>query len=241
MNHVSNVTGEINDIGAVGKFCREKGLLFLLDTAQSAGVLPISMEKDGIDVLCFTGHKGLLGMQGIGGLCLRGEPRIEPLKVGGSGIRSFDRRQPETYPSALEAGTQNVPGIVSLNASLQYLKERGIENILEHEQSLGGYFAGKLASCDRITLYRNPRKEHVGIVSFNIEDMDAGIVSDRLSHLFEIETRAGAHCAPLVHRHYNTQSMVRVSFGIHNTKTDADRCLQALEEIMERTGKEVKR
>ena len=177
----------------------------------------------------------LLGMQGIGGLCVRTEQRIEPLKVGGSGIRSFDRKHPDTYPSALEAGTQNVPGIVSLNASLKYLKNRGIDSILEHEQRLAEYFAGRIAAYDRVKLYRNATKEHVGIVSFNIDGMDAGTVSDRLSHTFEIETRAGAHCAPLIHQTFGTeeQGIVRFSFSHFNTVQEVDQAAQALKELAE--------
>ncbi|MCI7813707.1 MAG: aminotransferase class V-fold PLP-dependent enzyme [Robinsoniella sp.] len=233
MNHVSNVTGEVNPIREIGKFCREHQILFIVDAAQSAGLLPISMKKDFIDILCFTGHKGLCGMQGIGGICIDGDIQISPLKVGGSGVHSFDREHPAQYPSALEAGTLNVPGIISLNRSLDEIKERGIDQILKHEQQLAQVFCRELACLDQVTVYRNPDKEQVGIVSLNIKGMDAGYVSDELSRRYQIETRAGAHCAPLVHEHYKTQSMVRFSFGIQNTIEDVQRCFEALCRIIE--------
>ena len=233
MNHVSNVTGEINPITHIGRFCRENGILFILDTAQSAGLLPVSMEKDQVDILCFTGHKGLLGLQGIGGICINGEISISPLKVGGSGFRSFDREHPTGYPESLEAGTLNVPGIVSLHYSLNFLKEKGISGILEHERKLADTLLQRVSEMERVTVYRNPEKEHVGILSLNVEGMDAGKVSDSLSRRFSIETRAGAHCAPLVHEHYHTSSMVRFSFGLNNTMEDVKCCARALEQIIE--------
>ncbi|MDD7738599.1 MAG: aminotransferase class V-fold PLP-dependent enzyme [Fusicatenibacter sp.] len=231
INHVSNVTGEINPIREIGKFCRENQLLFLVDSAQSAGLLPISMKKDFIDVLCFTGHKGLLGIQGIGGICIEGNLKISPLKVGGTGYRSFDKAQPDKYPSALEAGTLNMPGIVSLNHSLDYLKKQGIETLLHHEQRIADEFCRQVETFPFVTVYRNPKKEHVGIVSLNIAGMDAAYVSDRLSCLYQIETRAGAHCAPLVHEYYGTESMVRFSFGVQNTMEEAAQCAEAIYRI----------
>ena len=231
LNHVSNVTGEIHPLRDIGAFCRERGLLFIVDAAQSAGLLPISMEEDGIDILCFAGHKGLLGLPGIGGICLKEDIPVAPLKVGGSGVRSFDREHPSQYPSALEAGTLNVPGILSLNCALDYLKERGMESILAHERELAEEFCSRLVSCESVTIYRRPEKDYVGIAALNIRGKDAGWVSDQLSGRYGIETRAGAHCAPLVHRHYGTESMVRFSFGLNNTGADAAACARAVEEL----------
>lgn len=233
INHVSNVTGRINDIGAVGRLCREKGLLSVVDTAQSAGVIPVSVAEDLVDIICFTGHKGLLAMQGIGGICMGEGIPIRPLKVGGSGSRSFDREHPGDYPSALEAGTLNVPGIVSLNSSLDYLQKRGMENIYEHERRLTDEFCRQLFLFENVKVYRDAGGEYAGIVSLNIDGMDAGIVSDILSRQYGIETRAGAHCAPLVHRHYGTSSMVRFSFGLNNTMEDVTDCIEALRSVME--------
>ena len=231
INHVSNVTGEINDIGAVGAFCRENDILSVADTAQSAGAVPVSMKDDQLDILCFTGHKGLLAMQGVGGICIGEGIDIRPLKVGGSGFRTFDRNQPCEYPSVLEAGTLNVPGIISIGASLDYINERGISDILDHERRLADEFCRLLKMTDekeRVTFYGDPGKQKTGIVSLNIEGCDAGRLSDILSHEYEIETRAGAHCAPLMHRRYGTESMLRFSFGLNNTEEDVHRCAEAL-------------
>jgi cysteine desulfurase family protein len=231
VTHASNVTGEILDIKEIGKLCQKYHILFIVDSAQSAGVLNISM-KDGIDILCFTGHKGLLGIQGIGGLCINNDIKIPSFKVGGSGIHSFDKIHPTNYPTALEAGTLNVPGIVSLNASLDYLNERGIDDIYKHEKDLADLFLSKLDK-EHIIVYRNAHREHVGIVSLNIKGMDASKVCDKLSYQYGIETRGGAHCAPLVHNHYHTDSMIRFSFGINNTVDDVLKCVQALNEMIE--------
>lgn len=232
INHVSNVTGEINDLKEIGQFCYDHHLLFMVDAAQSAGLLPISMKEDHIDILCFTGHKGLMGMQGIGGIALAHDVDIQPLKVGGSGILSFQKEHPATLPSRLEAGTLNVPGIVSLNASIDFIKQKGIHNILKYEQTLADAFYHQLSLNKEIVIYREEGKKYVGIVSFNIKGMDANQVCDQLSNKYQIETRAGAHCAPLVHDHYHTSSMIRFSFGLNNTMEDVDQCIKAIRSII---------
>lgn len=232
INHVSNVTGEILDLHKIGKLCQKYQLLFIVDTAQSAGLLPISMKEDHIDILCFTGHKGLLAIQGIGGLCIQGEVSIPPLKVGGSGIRSFDHEHPACYPTALEAGTLNVPGILSLNCAIDYILAKSQAVILKHEQALADFFVLELLKMDDIIVYREKNKQYVGIVSINIKDKDAAIICDELSQKYQIETRSGAHCAPLVHEHYQTKSMIRFSFGLNNTKDDVIACVLALKEII---------
>lgn len=233
VSHASNVTGEIQDIRAIGEICREKDALLIVDAAQSAGILPISLKKDLIDVLCFTGHKGMLGLQGIGGICVREGVEIRPLKVGGSGFRSFDRAHPAQYPERLEAGTLNVPGILSLNAALDELGALGTENILAHERALAEQLCEGVAKIPGVRIYREAGKTYTGVVSLNIEGMDAGTAADRLSREYGIETRAGAHCAPLVHTHYGTQSMVRFSFGLNNTPQDVAACVSAIEKLAE--------
>lgn len=232
MNHVSNVTGEINDLKEIGQFCHDHHLLFIVDCAQSAGLVPISMKENHIDILCFTGHKGLMAMQGIGGIALAKDFDIQPLKVGGSGNLSFSREHPMTYPTRLEAGTLNVPGIVSLHASIDYIQEKGIHYFLKHEQELADTFYQNVKDINGIHVYREDGKKYVGIVSLNIEGKDANWVSDQLSQHYHIETRAGAHCAPLVHEHYQTESMIRFSFGYHNTMEDVYKCIEALKSII---------
>lgn len=229
VNHVSNVTGHINDIESIGNYLKEKGILFIVDSAQSAGILPISMNN--IDILCFTGHKGLLGLPGIGGFIFKSHIHIPPLKQGGTGTHSFNLRQPEYLPDLLESGTLNIPGILSLYASIPYLNQRGITSIYQHEYDLAEAFYQGICDLDEVIIY-GYEKNHIGIVSINIKDMDAGIVADLLFEKYGIETRAGAHCAPLVHKHYHTSSMIRFSFGLNNTMKDVNICIQAIHDII---------
>lgn len=233
MNHVSNVTGEINDLKAIGQLCQKYHLLFIVDCAQSAGLLPLSMKDNHIDILCFTGHKGLLAMQGIGGIALSSSLDIKPLKVGGTGNLSFQKQQPEQYPAHLEAGTLNVPGILSLNTSLNYIQKKGIRSIYEHEVELANMFIQEVSKWKEIIIYREDEKQYTGIVSLNVKGIDGNRVSDLLARFYDIETRAGAHCAPLVHKHYHTKSMVRFSFGLNNTTDDVRKCIVALKKIIE--------
>lgn len=231
VNHVSNVTGEVQDIEKIGELCKEKNILFIVDAAQSAGVLPIDIVKNNISILCFTGHKGLMGMQGIGGMVLNTNMYIEPLKCGGTGIHSFAKEQPKEYPAHLEAGTLNVPGIISLNASIDYINEYGIDNIFKHEMELKQKLIEYLKSRKDISIYENLDRKSVGVVSFNIKDKDAAYIGDYLSEEYDICVRTGAHCAPLVMKHYDIDSSVRVSFGLNNKLSDVDVLIDALEKI----------
>lgn len=140
VSHASNVTGRVLDVEKIGVFCRDAHLLFVVDSAQSAGVIPIDVNKSGIDILCFSGHKGLLGMQGVGGLIVNTEKYIEPLKVGGTGVKSFLKTQPDEYPHHLEAGTLNVPGIISLYEGIKYINSVGLDYIYNHELNLKNIF-----------------------------------------------------------------------------------------------------
>lgn len=232
-NHVSNVTGDIQDISRIGAFCQKHHLLFIVDCAQSAGIIPISMAKDNIDILCFTGHKALLGMQGIGGFCLANNVDLPTIKVGGSGIHSFSKTHPQAYPTRLEAGTLNVPGIISLYHGIDYLERIGLHHIYHKEQQLRAYFISRLQEIDEITIYQDDQKEHLGIVAFNMTGIEASVVSQQLATNYQIASRSGAHCAPLVHQHYHTKSMVRISFGYENTHEEIDICIEALKKIKE--------
>lgn len=219
MTHGSNVTGEVFDIRKVGQLCRERGILFIVDSAQTAGIFPISMEKDKIDILCFAGHKGLLGPQGIGGLCLREGIRIRPLLTGGSGFDSFSKTHPNHMPEALEAGTLNGPGIAGLEAGIRYLMSAGLDRIRKHEQNNIRLFYQLIRDIPGIKIYgmdeHSDFTKRTAVLSCNLEDYDSSAVSDELAERFGIQTRSGAHCAPLVHEHYQTreQGMVRFSFG----------------------------
>lgn len=227
MTHASNVTGDVLDIRAAGEIAHGRGALLIVDAAQTAGVLPISMEADGIDVLCFAGHKGMLGLQGVGGMAIGARADIEPLMTGGSGVRSFDREHPRELPERLEAGTQNVPGIVSLLAGQRVIAERGLANIASHERALADRLERQIALAPGVRVYHGG-EPRVGIVSFTVEGVDSAAVADRLAREYGIAARAGAHCAPLVHRHFGTASMVRLSFGWGNAPQDADACARAI-------------
>lgn len=236
ITHVSNLTGNITDLESVSSFAKKHGLLLVADASQSAGVLPLNVEKLGIDVLCFTGHKGLLGPQGTGGIYVREGVEIQPLKVGGSGVHSYDKNHPSQMPAALEAGTLNAHGIAGLHGALEYLKETGIETIRQKEMGLLKYFLEGVREIEGITLYGNPELEHrVATVALNIRNYDSGEVADLLWEEYEIAVRSGAHCAPLMHNALGTkeQGAVRFSFSHYNTKEETDIAIRTLREIAE--------
>lgn len=231
--HASNLTGNMVDIGRIGRFCRKKGLLFVVDASQTAGVFDINMEEMGIDVLCFTGHKGLLGPQGTGGICVRKGVAVRPLIVGGSGVHSYSKAHPEDMPTALEAGTLNGHGIAGLYAALRYIQETGMEQIRERELSLMRQFYDGVRTIPGVTIYGDFTGQRAPIVSLNIRDYDSGEVADELAYHYEIYTRAGAHCAPLMHRALGTESTgaVRFSMSHFNTEAEIDEAIRAVHEI----------
>ena len=233
--HASNLTGNMVDIGRIGRFCRKKGLLFVVDASQTAGVFDINMEEMGIDVLCFTGHKGLLGPQGTGGICVRQGVAVRPLIVGGSGVHSYSKAHPEDMPTALEAGTLNGHGIAGLYAALRYIQETGMEQIRERELFLMRQFYDGVRTIPGVTIYGDFTGQRAPIVSLNIRDYDSGEVADELAYHYEIYTRAGAHCAPLMHRALGTESTgaVRFSMSHFNTEAEIDEAVRAVHEIAE--------
>ena len=193
--HASNLTGNVLDLTRIGQFAHAHGLMFLVDASQSAGVLPIDMEKMHIDVLCFTGHKSLMGPQGTGGLCVREGVDIAPWKVGGTGVQTYSESQPAQMPTRLEAGTLNGHGIAGLSAALDFLQETGIGTIHAHETALLRRFVEGVRNIPGVTLYGNFDCERTAVAALNIGDMDSGEVSDILSEDYGIATRPGAHCA----------------------------------------------
>ena len=213
--HASNLTGNTLDLACIGAFAREHDLLFIVDASQSAGVLPIDMEQMHIDVLCFTGHKSLMGPQGTGGLCVREGVDINPWKVGGTGVQTYLHEQPEQMPTRLEAGTLNGHGIAGLNAALDFLQETGVEAIHAHEMVLLRRFVAGVKKIPGVALYGDFDHERTAVAALNIGDMDSGEVSDILSEDYGIATRPGAHCAPRLHKALGTeeQGAVRFSFG----------------------------
>jgi len=234
--HASNLTGNVLDIARIGEMARRRGALLIVDASQTAGALPIDMETMGIDVLCFTGHKGLMGPQGTGGLCVRPGVEIEPWKVGGSGVHSYDRRQPREYPTRLEAGTLNGHGIAGLSAALDFLQEVGLEAIEAKERALMDRFYQAVSAMDGVTVYGDfSQARRSAIVSLNIRDYDSAAVSDELSETYGIATRPGAHCAPRMHQALGTtdRGAVRFSFSWFNTQDEVDEAIRAVGQLAE--------
>ncbi len=231
ITHASNVTGNGVDVKEVGHICSKNGIYLIVDASQSAGVIPIDMEDMGIDALCFTGHKGLLGPMGTGGLMVSENVEIRPFLVGGSGVHSFDRDHPGDFPEHLEAGTLNAHGIAGLLAALEWRKGRDLRKDSEYERMLSMRFYEGIRDLPRVKTYGDfSLKERVPVVSFNIGDCDSSLVADELFERFCICTRAGAHCAPLMHEAFGTvdQGMVRFSFSVFNTEEEIDEGIRAV-------------
>ena len=226
--HASNVFGCILPIRRIGEICKQKGIMFIVDAAQTAGTLSIDMQKDNIDILCTAGHKGLMGNMGTG-LLMINNVSVKPLLYGGTGSNSSDLVQPSDKPEGFEAGTLNNSGILSLGAGIDYINNTGIDCIYRHEMSLCSYLYSELEKNDNITLYTPQPEMHksVAIISFNFSDYSsektAAILSDN-----GICTRAGFHCAPLAHKHFGTENRgtVRISLGAFNKY---DQCIKFVE------------
>ncbi len=234
--HCSNLTGNIMDLERISDIAHRHGALLLVDASQTAGTVPIHMEALGVDVLCFTGHKGLMGPQGTGGLCIRPGVEIAPWKVGGSGVHSYDRHHPMEYPTRLEAGTLNSHGIAGLSAALDVILERGVEDIQRAEHALMQRFYEGVRDIPGITVYGDfSVPERCAIVALNIRDYDSSAVSDELTVTYGIATRPGAHCAPRMHKALGTteQGAVRFSFSCYNTEQEVDAAIAAVRAIAE--------
>lgn len=221
--HCSNLTGNVLDIAKVGEICKRHSILFILDASQSAGIFDIDMEKQNIDVVCFTGHKSLYGPQGTGGICIKKGVNISPLKVGGSGIKTFEKTAPSSMPEHIEAGTVNSHSIAGLKAGLEFIQKTGISKIREKENMLVDLFYNSIKNIKDIKIYGDfSTKERGPIVSLNLGNYSSSSVSDELFEMFEIATRSGGHCAPLMHKALGTekQGAVRFSFSYFNTKDE---------------------
>lgn len=234
IHHASNVTGNVVPIEKIAAIAHRAGALLIVDAAQTAGGIPIDVQAMGMDVLCFTGHKSLLGPQGTGGIYVRDGLSVPSLLVGGSGVHSFDKHQPTDMPTALEAGTVNGHGIAGLEAAVDFLLENGVETIHAREDALMRRFIAGVREIPLVKLYGDMDAPlRAPIVSLNLGTADAAVVSDVLWEDDEICVRAGAHCAPLMHQHLGTveQGAVRFSFSYWNTEADIDRAIQAVRNI----------
>lgn len=233
--HASNVTGDLLDIDRVGAFCQAHGLLFILDTAQTAGAIPVDMTRQHVDVVCFTGHKGLLGPQGTGGLCFREGLEIRPWTVGGTGVQSFLETQPSEYPTRLEAGTLNSHGLAGLHAALAYIEHiGGPETIHRREAALARRFFEGVRDVPGVRMYGDFSRPRAAIAALNLVGQDAAEVSDELAERFGIATRPGAHCAPRMHRALGTeeQGIVRFSWSYFNTEAETDAAIEAVRTLV---------
>ena len=231
--NASNLTGTVLDIERIAKTAHSHGALVIVDASQTAGCWPIDMKKMGIDVLCFTGHKGLMGPQGTGGICVKEGIEIRPFKVGGSGVQSYSRTHPAEYPTRLEAGTLNGHGIAGLGAAAKFISETGVENIHAKERSLMLRFYEGVKDIEGVTVYGDFTKDKTAIVALNIRDYESGEVSYELSQGYGIATRPGAHCAPRMHKALGTAEVgaVRFSFSFYNTEEEIDESVRAVAEL----------
>lgn len=235
LNHSSNVLGNVINLNFFTTLKEKYNLLLLLDASQTLGTIPVDVQKNKIDVLCFTGHKGLMGPQGTGGIYVKKGIKINPLKSGGSGTHSFDKFQPDKMPELLEAGTLNSHGIAGLLSAVNFIQENTVDKIHQKEIELLFYFYNKIKAIKEITIYGDfSSKYRTPILSLNILNLDSAYVSDILSQKYNILTRAGAHCAPLLHTSLGTkeQGAVRFSFGFYNTKEEIDYAVSSLKEII---------
>lgn len=240
MLHANNVCGTLLPAAEVGAFCHAHGLCFILDSAQTAGVFPIDMEAMHIDALAFTGHKGLLGPQGVGGFVLQPHmvPEIQPLICGGTGSISHEEVMPAFMPDRYEAGTMNLPGIMGLHAALCWLEETGIDTVRRHELALTERFLAGVQELPGVhAVGRSDVTGRAGVVSVVPEAVDPALMADALEREYGIMVRVGLHCAPNAHRTLGTYptGTIRFSFGYRNTETHVDAALEALRQLSRRT------
>ncbi|MBZ5510195.1 MAG: aminotransferase class V-fold PLP-dependent enzyme [Acidobacteriia bacterium] len=235
VNHGSNVIGTVQPVKEIGRICRERGITFAIDTAQTAGVIPINMKEMNVDVLAFTGHKALMGSMGIGGLCVRKHVQLGQTRSGGTGVRSAYPYHLEEYPWRMEFGTPNMVGVAALWAGQDWLDENGVEAIHAREMRLARKLVEGLRQIERVRLYSCDKLDnHLSTITMNVEGLEAGDVGIMLDVDHDIATRTGLHCAPLVHQQLGTLERhggVRFSIGAFNTEEQVDAAIHAVGEI----------
>lgn len=237
INHASNVFGTISDIERIGEVCKRHNIYFAVDTAQTAGVVDISMRESNIDFLAFSGHKGLLSLQGIGGFAISEKlsKELKPILTGGTGSISHSYTQPNILPDKFESGTLNLCGIYALNHSLKFLLDTGISTIREHELKLRRYFISQVKEIKGVTVYFGDENINTtSVVSVSFDDIDNAVVSEKLANDYGIMTRCGLHCSLSAHKAVGTypNGTVRFSFLYFNTTDEIDYCIDALKKIV---------
>ena len=236
ISHASNVCGTVLPIEAIGQVCQKHDLFFVVDSAQSAGTIQIDMEKCGMDFLAFTGHKGLLGPQGIGGFLIseRLDAQMVPYLSGGTGSQSDSLDMPTNLPDKYESGTMNLPGIIGLHAALSYIEEIGIDRIHDKKMELTSYFLERVKEFPNIRVVgKQDVQDRVAVVSLDFQGDDNAIIAFELEQNYGIMTRVGLHCAPIAHQSLHTypQGTVRFAFSASNTKEEIDRCIDGFREL----------
>ena len=237
INHASNVIGTIQPVKDIGKYCREKDIPFAIVASQSAGKIPVDMEERYIDVVAFTGHKSLLGPTGIGGLYVKEGIEIRHTRAGGTGVRSAVRTHLDEYPYRLEYGTLNTVGVAGLHAGIRWIEKKGSDNIHHEEMRLTAMLRDRLKDVEGVTLYcQEDLKDHISVFLFNVDGMEALNTGTILDVDYNIASRTGLHCAPLVHEQIGTAEIhgaVRFGIGPFNTDEHIETAVQAVREIAE--------
>jgi cysteine desulfurase family protein len=239
MNHGSNVIGTVQDVATVGKACRERGIHLIVDVSQTAGMVPVKVDELGADVICFTGHKSLMGPMGTGGMYVREGVEIARTRAGGTGVKSAQRMHLDEYPYRMEYGTPNLPGIAGLNAGVKWVEAHGLEAIHRHEMALWTRLRDGLKPIEGVTLYCAddvPGKQRISVLSFNVDGLEAMDTGTMLDVDYNIACRTGLHCTPMVHEHLGTDKLhgaVRFGIGAFNTEAHIDAAIRGVAEIAE--------
>jgi cysteine desulfurase family protein len=231
--HASNVLGTIQPIGEITRRSRELGIPTLVDGSQTAGAIPVHLDKLGVDLFAFTGHKSLLGPTGTGGLAVSAGLELEPFREGGNGSHSEDLEQPKSWPERHESGTPNTFGLVGLLAGVEYLQEKSVVAIRNHELELTRHLMEKLSAIEELKIHGPEPESKVGITSVSLKVLDTSEVGQILGKKFGIMVRTGIHCAPLIHKNLGTQGQgtIRFSVGWSNTHDDVEKAANAMQEI----------
>lgn len=234
LNHADNLLGTFNDIGSIGSLAKQKNIIFLVDTAQSAGKIDIDVQKMNIDILCASGHKSLYGFSGTGFIYAGENINLKPMIFGGTGSFSDEMSQPEIMPDMLETGTLNTVGIKSLLEGIKWLKNIGIQRIFEKENLLTHYMIEKLKNIEKVIVYTPKNEKLAGIVSFNIKGLDSSYVAGVLDLKYDIATRSGLHCNPLGHKYLGTltSGFIRISLSYFNDIQDIEDLIFAVKQIV---------